>query len=115
MKTFRSIILASMAIIALIHAGASAQTYNSSSGGWNTGYGTVYGSFGYAMATQNIYNTTQMQIQRLTMRQAMIKQFGIAAVEKSEREAKTGASSASKSSSGSTSGPVVPPPPPVQP
>jgi len=69
---------------------AAGQTYNSNAGGWNTGYGTVYGSFGLAMATQNIYNTTQMQIQRLTMRQAMIKKWGLAAVEKAEREAKAG-------------------------
>ena len=69
---------------------AFAQQWNSNAGGWNTGYGTVYGSFGVAMATQNIYNTTQMQIQRLTMRQAMINKWGLAAVEKAEREAASG-------------------------
>ena len=112
MKAFRNILLVGIAI-ALTHGAASAQTYNSNSRGWNTGYGTVYGSFGYAMATQNIYNTTQMQIQKLAARQLMIKQFGLAAVEKAEREAKAGSSSGSKrSSSSSPSGPVVPPPPP---
>ena len=90
----------------------SAQTYNSNAGGWNTGYGTVYGSFGYAMATQNLYNSVQMQIQRLTMRQAMIKQFGLAAVEKSEREAKQGKTS-SGTGSNSSAGPVVQAPPPA--
>lgn len=78
------------ALVLLLAVPALAQTWSSNSGGWNTGYGTVYGSFGTAMATQNIYNTTQMQIQRLTMRQAMIKKFGLAAVEKAEREAASG-------------------------
>ena len=92
------------------------QTWNSNSGGWSTGYGTVYGSFGYAMATQNIYNTTQMQIQRLQQRQMMIKQFGQAAVEKAEREAKAGRTSGSSSQSSGTSAPQikVTPPPPVR-
>ena len=88
---------------------SGAQTYNAYSGGYNTGYGTVYGSFGLAMATQQIYQTTQMQIQRLTMRQAMIKKWGVAAVEKAEREARSGIASLSQKSN--TSGPVVPPPP----
>lgn len=88
----------------------AAQTYNSNAGGWNTGYGTVYGSFGYAMATQNIYNTVQMQIQRLTMRQAMINKWGLAAVEKAERDARAGKTS---SPSNSSSGPVVQSPPPI--
>jgi len=82
-------------IIGMVASGAGAQTYNSYSGGYSTGYGTVYGSFGLAMATQNMYQTTQMQMQKIMARNAMIKQFGLAAVEKAEREAGTG-SSASK-------------------
>jgi len=78
------------AFVVLFAVPAFAQQWNSNAGGWNTGYGTVYGSFGVAMATQNIYNTTQMQIQRLTMRQAMINKWGLAAVEKAEREAASG-------------------------
>jgi hypothetical protein len=77
-------------LVLVAAAPAFAQTWNSNAGGWNTGYGTVYSSFGVAMATQNIYNTTQMQIQRLTMRQAMINKWGLAAVEKAEREAASG-------------------------
>lgn len=69
---------------------AAAQTWNSNAGGWNTGYGTVYGSFGVAMATQGMYNTMQLNLQRATMRQAMINKFGRAAVEKAEAEAKRG-------------------------
>lgn len=89
-----------------------AQSWNSNAGGWNTGYGTVYGSFGYAMATQNIYQTTQMQIRRLQQRQMMINQFGRAAVEKAEREAKAGrASSTSPTTTSDASRPAVTAPP----
>ena len=78
---------------------ASAQTWNSSSGGYNTGYGTVYGSFGQALATQNIYNTMQMQMQKTMMRNAMIKKWGLAAVERAERQAASGSSGANTSGS----------------
>jgi hypothetical protein len=76
--------------LALASLSASAQTWNSNAGGWNTGYGTVYGSFGVAMATQGMYNTMQLNLQRATMRQAMINKFGRAAVEKAEADAKRG-------------------------
>ena len=84
---------------------ADAQTQNAYGGGYSTGYGTVYGSFGQAMATQNIYNTMQMQMQKTMMRNAMIKRWGLAAVEKAEREAGSGSSSSSgtKGSGSSTS------------
>ncbi|MFZ5443125.1 MAG: DUF6683 family protein [Myxococcota bacterium] len=78
------------ALVVLVAAPALAQTWNSNAGGWNTGYGTVYGSFGLAMATQNIYNTTQLNLQRAMARQAMINRWGKEAVEKAEREAKSG-------------------------
>lgn len=97
------------ALLVLFALPAFAQSWNSNAGGWNTGYGTVYGSFGYAMATQNIYNTTQMQIQRLTMRQAMINKWGLAAVEKAEREAASG-----KKSSAPEGLQVTAPPPPAK-
>ncbi len=89
---------------------ASAQTWNSSSGGYNTGYGTVYGTFGQAMATQNIYNTMQMQMQKTMMRNAMIKKWGLAAVEKAERDAASGRSSSRARTSDS---PIVVSPPTV--
>src|SRR6185503_1873937 len=91
---------------------ATAQTWNSSSGGYNTGYGTVYGTFGQAMATQNIYNTMQMQMQKTMMRNAMIKKWGLAAVEKAEREATSNSSSSRAKASNSQM--VVSPPPVVR-
>lgn len=100
-------LLSSLIFAFVLSVAADAQVWNSNAGGWNTGYGTVYGSFGYAMATQNLYQTTQMQIQKLQQRQMMIKQFGLAAVEKAEREAKAGKSTSS--SGGAQSGPAVTP------
>jgi hypothetical protein len=103
--------------LALVCAGAaSAQTYNSNSGGYNTGYGTVYGSFGQAMATQNLYNSMQMIMQKTMARNLMIKKWGLAAVEKAEREAKSGSSSSSAKTSGSSApsdSKIVVSPPPV--
>lgn len=84
----------------LVASTAFAQTWNSNAGGWNTGYGTVYGSFGVAMATQNMYSTMQMNLQRATMRQAMINKWGLAAVEKAEREAAAGKKPASAAQPG---------------
>lgn len=92
---------------------ANAQTANTYGGGYNTGYGTVYGSFGQAMATQNIYNTMQMQMRKTMMRNAMIKKWGLAAVEKAEREAGSGSSSSAKTKGSAASPKIVVSPPPV--
>jgi hypothetical protein len=62
-------------VVLFLTGSASPQTYNSNSGGYNTGYGTVYGSFGMAQATQNIYNTMQTNMQR-AMLQATLKKSG---------------------------------------
>lgn len=97
--------------ILLTFSQADAQTWNSNAGGYNTGYGTVYGTFGLAQATQNMYNTMQMNMQRSIMRQAMIKKWGLAAVEKAEREARSGSKSGSKPSA--AAGPKVEYVPPV--
>jgi len=79
-----------LVVCLLLAVPSLAQTWNANAGGYNTGYGTVYGSFGLAMATQNMYNTMQLNLQRATMRQAMINKWGLAAVEKAEREAAQG-------------------------
>ena len=87
---------------------AMSQVYNSAAGGWNTGYGTVYGSFGYANATQQLYLGLQNQIRRLENRQMMIQQFGLKAVEESERKAAKGEKPSSQNAKL-----VMPPPPPA--
>lgn len=83
-----------------------AQTWNSNAGGYNTGYGTVYGSFGLAQATQNIYNSMQINMQRTMMRSAMIKKWGLAAVEKAEREARA-KSASGRQTTAASSGPRI--------
>ena len=66
----RKLIITTLLAIASATITADAQFYQMSGGSYMTGYGQVHGSFGYAMATQQLYQTTQMQIQRLTMRAA---------------------------------------------
>ncbi len=112
MKSKISFILATLLALAFATT-ADAQFYQMSGGSYMTGYGQVHGSFGYAMATQQIYQTTQMQIQRLTMRAAMVKKWGEAAVRKAELEASRGSSSSSQKSSTNAPQIQVPPPPPT--
>lgn len=108
-KTFAT--LFSAFVTALFTAGViNAQSANPY-GGYTTGYGTVYGSFGLAMATQNIYNTSQMAMQKAMARNAMIKRWGLAAVEKAEREA--AARSGSSAPAPRSNPQIVVAPPPV--
>jgi hypothetical protein len=82
--------------------------------GYSTGYGTVYGSYGLASTMQSMYNVAQAQMQRTTARNAMIKKWGLAAVEKAEREAGSRSSTGTKTSAPSNSQIVVAPPPVVR-
>jgi len=102
-RNYKNLAALAFALALLCAGAANAQTRNTYGGGYSTGYGTVYGSFGQAMATQNIYNTMQMQMQKTMMRNAMIKKWGLAAVEKAEREAKSGSSSSAAKNSSSSS------------
>ena len=72
--------------------------------GYSTGYGNVYGSFGLASTMQSMYNVARAQSRRTTARNAMIKKYGLASVEKAEREAGSSAPSNPQ---------IVVPPPPV--
>lgn len=109
----RKLVLAVVFMLGAVAVG-NGQTYNAYSGGYSTGYGTVYGSFGLAMATQNIYNTSQLAMQKAMARNAMIKKWGLAAVEKAEREAAAKSSSGAKAAAVSNPKIVVPPPPVVR-
>lgn len=63
------IVIFASAMVFLSVSSANAQgMYNSSSGGWNTGFGTVYGSHGYALATQDMYRVMQRQMNQNTIR-----------------------------------------------
>ena len=83
----------------------NAQTPNAY--GYSTGYGNVYGSYGLASTMQSMYNVARAQSQRTSSRNAMIKKWGLAAVEKAEREA------ASRSSSSPSNPRILVSPPPV--
>src|SRR5258705_7771363 len=87
----------------------NAQTPNAY--GYSTGYGTVYGSYGLASTMQSMYNVARAQSQRSTARNAMIKKWGLAAVEKAQREAGSRSSAGTKTSTSSNPQIVVPPPP----
>ncbi len=64
-----AILIFASAMFFLSSSSATAQgMYSSSSGGWNTGFGTVYGSHGYALATQDMYRVMQRQINQNTIR-----------------------------------------------
>jgi len=113
-RNYKKLAALTFAIAFLSVGVASGQTWNAMSGGYNTGYGTVYGSFGQAMATQNLYNSMQMLMQKTQTRNLMIKKWGLAAVEKAEREAASRSSSGAKSSTTSNPQIVVSAPPVVR-
>ena len=83
----------------------NAQTPNA--WGYSTGYGNVYGSYGLASTMQSMYNVARAQSQRTNSRNAMIKKYGLAAVEKAELEA------GSRSSTAPSNPQIVVAPPPV--
>src|SRR5688572_22924638 len=114
-KTYKRLAALTATLVFFAVGIANAQTANAHGGGYSTGYGTVYGSFGLAMATQNMYNTSQMQMRKAMARQAMINKWGLAAVEKAEREA-AGKSSSSGAKTTAPSNPeiVIPPKPIVR-
>ena len=104
-KSFKKLAALTFALTFLSVGITNAQTQNAY--GWSTGYGTVYGSYGLASTMQSMYNVARAQSQRTSSRNAMIKKYGLAAVEKAEREA------ASRSSSSTSNPQLVVPPPPV--
>ena len=76
-------------VLAFLCAGvANAQIQAAGGGYYRAGYPTVYGSFGQASAAQSrMYDQVKVQTRRMTERDALIKKWGLAAVEKAEREA----------------------------
>jgi hypothetical protein len=111
-RNYRKLTALTFALAFLSVGSANAQTPNAY--GYGTGYGTVYGSFGLASTMQSMYNVAQAQMQRTTARNAMIKKWGLAAVEKAEREARSKSSTGSKTAAPSNPQIVVPPLPVVR-
>jgi hypothetical protein len=103
--------LAALAFVtAFLCAGvANAQIQAAGGGYYRAGYPTVYGSFGQASAAQSqVYNQVKVQTRRISERDALIQKYGLAAVEKAEREA------AAKSSTPSNPQIIVSAPPVVR-
>src|SRR5687768_18556263 len=102
------ILFAAMFLLTVVCSGYStthAQIQAAGGGYYRAGYPTVYGSFGQASAAQSrMYSTMQTQNRKTGERNALIKKWGLAAVEKAEREAATGSSTNAK---------IVVPPPPI--
>ena len=108
-KTLAIAIFAS-SIVFLSFSVASAQIQAAGGGYYRAGYPTVYGSFGQASAAQSrMYDQVKVQNRRKMERDALISKWGLAAVEKAEREA--GSTSGVKPSNPQI---VVSPPPIVR-
>ena len=92
---FRSmtVLLVALAARSFAATAASAQIQAAGGGYYVAGYGTVYGSFGQASDSENLYKTTQAQAKKAEVREAQVRKYGPAAVAKAEREAATGTSS----------------------
>ena len=87
---------------------ANAQIQAAGGGYYVAGYGRVYGSFGQASVAQSrMYDAVKTQTRRTTEREALIQKWGLAAVEKAEREAASPASSRSNPQIVATPPPVV--------
>ena len=108
-KTLAIAIFAS-SIVFLSFSVASAQIQAAGGAYYRAGYPTVYGSFGQASAAQSrMYDQVKVQNRRKMERDALISKWGLAAVEKAEREA--GSTSGAKPSNPQI---VVSPPPIVR-
>jgi hypothetical protein len=96
--------------LAFLCAGLTHAQIQAAGGGYyRAGYPTVYGSFGQASAAQGrVYDQAKAQSRKMTEREALIKKWGLAAVEKAEREA------VAKTSAPSNPQIIVSPPPVVR-
>src|SRR5688500_4571045 len=104
-RNFKKLAALTFALAFLCAGVTSAQIQAAGGGYYRAGYPTVYGSFGQASAAQSrMYDQVKVQNRRKTERDALINKWGLAAVEKAEREA------AAKADARSNSQIVVPPP-----
>jgi len=95
-----------LSVVCLSDSTTCAQIQAAGGGYYRAGYPTVYGSFGQASAAQSrMYSTMQAQNRKTEERNALIRKWGLAAVEKAEREAASG--------SPTSNAKIVVPPPPV--
>jgi hypothetical protein len=104
-RNFKKLAALTFALAFLCAGVVNAQIQAAGGGYYRAGYPTVYGSFGQASAAQGrMYDQMKQQNRKTTERDALIKKWGLAAVEKAERDAASGTSTNAK---------IVVPPPPV--
>ena len=106
-RNYKTLVALTFALAFLSVGSANAQIQAAGGGYYVAGYGRVYGSFGQASVAQSrMYDAVKTQNRRSTERDASIKKWGLAAVEKAERDAASGSSRSSNPQ-------IVVPPPPV--
>jgi hypothetical protein len=104
--SYKKIAALAFALVFLSVGTANAQIQAAGGGYYVAGYGRVYGSFGQASVAQSrMYDAVKTQNRRTTEREASIQKYGLAAVEKAERDAASGSSRSNPQ--------IVVPPPPV--
>jgi uncharacterized protein DUF6683 len=104
-KNLKKLIAPIFALLFLIAGITNAQIQSAGGGYYVAGYGTVYGSFGQASVAQSrMYDAVKSQNRRTAERNSLIQKWGLAAVEKAERDAASGSSRSSNPKL------VVPPP-----
>jgi len=93
MRNYKKLTALAFALAFLCAGVANAQIQAAGGGYYRAGYPTVYGSFGQASAAQSrMYDKVKVQSHRMSERDALIKKWGLAAVEKAERETASGKS-----------------------
>jgi hypothetical protein len=106
-KSYKKLAALTFALVFLSAGTANAQIQAAGGGYYVAGYGRVYGSFGQASVAQSrMYDAVKTQNRKTTERDALIQKYGLAAVEKAERDAAAGSSRSSNAK-------IVVPPPPV--
>src|SRR5687767_2858805 len=104
-KSYKKLAALTFALAFLIVGTANAQIQAAGGGYYRAGYPTVYGSFGQASVAQSrMYDQVKVQNRKATERDILIQKWGLAAVEKAERDAAAGRSANAK---------IVVTPPPV--
>jgi hypothetical protein len=104
-KNLKKLIAPVFALVFLIAGITNAQIQSAGGGYYVAGYGAVYGSFGQASVAQSrMYDAVKSQNRRTAERNSLIQKWGLAAVEKAERDAASGSSRSSNPKL------VVPPP-----
>jgi hypothetical protein len=109
-RNYKNLAALTFALAFLCAGAANAQIQAAGGGYYRAGYPTVYGSFGQASVAQGrMYDAVKSQNRRTAERNRLVQKWGLAAVEKAEREA-----AAPKRSAPSNPQIVVQPPPMVR-